>query len=93
MDDIAQSKLRGDIVELMREMARTHHKAYLGANRENNEWPIWYANYLWLRLGQLLAKEFTISQLAYCLITFEYERKVVDPDADWPTYYVHIQKL
>ena len=87
MTNTHQKKLHSDVTTLMRESGKAHHKAYLITDGEDDEWPIWYADYLQQPLGRLFSMTFTRSQIVYCLMSVEFERQAVDPNLDWPGYY------
>ncbi|MGI9328011.1 MAG: glutathione S-transferase N-terminal domain-containing protein [Pseudomonadales bacterium] len=75
------------ITDLMREAGKAHGEAFRSINGEDADWPIWYADYLIKPINGLFEKEFTRSQLIYCLMDAEFERLATAPDADWPRFY------
>jgi hypothetical protein len=75
---------------LLRETGRAHHEAFLETGGEDPEWPLWYAEYLQERLGELLGAEFTKSEIVYLVMTLEDMRTRSDPAADWARYYASV---
>lgn len=75
------------IADLMREAGRAHDVAFRHTNGQDADWPIWYADYLVAPMSGLFEREFTRSQLVYCLMDAEFERLAMAPEADWPRFY------
>jgi hypothetical protein len=75
--------------DLFREAGSAHHKAFIKTNGEDPEWPLWYADYLIEKLGNLLNAKFTKSELVYLLVMAEKERALMAPGSDWPRYYAN----
>lgn len=82
--DIAQQ-----LEDLFRKAGGAHHKAFIKANGEDPDWPIWYADYLLEELRNLLNASFTKSELICLLVTAEKERALMAPGSDWPRYYAN----
>lgn len=73
--------------DLMREAGNAHHEAFRSTNGEDADWPIWYSEYLQKPMNGLFDRDFTYSQLIYCLMNAEFERLATSPNADWPRFY------
>jgi NAD(P)H-hydrate epimerase len=79
--------LRDELVSLLRESGQAHHQAFLVSNGADDEWPLWYAEYLHEKLNRLLASKMTKSELVYALVHLNREYKQTAPALDWPDYY------
>jgi hypothetical protein len=75
--------------DLFRKAGSAHHQAFIKANGEDPDWPLWYADYLLEKLGKLLDAKFTRSELVYLLVMAEKERALMAPGADWSRYYAN----
>jgi hypothetical protein len=75
------------LAALLREAGSAHHQAYRHAGGEDPEWPIWYAGWLYERIGGLFSTPVTRSELTYLLVAAERARGATDPGGDWPTFY------
>jgi glutaredoxin len=77
------------LAELFRHTGEAHHEAFLQADGDDPEWPLWYADYLHDRLTPFLAAPLTRSRLVFCLIGADDEHRATAPDTPWPEYYAH----
>jgi hypothetical protein len=68
------------------EAGSAHHRAFIHANGEDDAWALWYADYLYERLGFLLKRQFEPTQLADTLEQLETERKAYGI-GNWAWYY------
>jgi hypothetical protein len=75
------------VADLLRETGRAHHQAFMETDGDDPEWPLWYAGYLQDRLGRLLNRAFTKSEVVYFLVMADKEQSVRAPGADWATFY------
>jgi hypothetical protein len=66
------------------ETAKAHHEATGGTNED---WAIWYAEYMFDRLPAILEQPLSMSELIYCLMLLSKKQPVEAPDVKWPTYY------
>lgn len=71
----------------MLEAGEAHHKAYSATDGADEDWPIWYAEYLRDRLAELLGARFSKSELVYLLIALDREVQRLAPGANWRAYY------
>lgn len=83
---VHQSKQEA-LAALFREAGKAHHTAYIDVDGADPDWPIWYADYLQERLGELLGAEFTRSELVYLLVALDRDLKTRAPGAEWSGYY------
>jgi hypothetical protein len=82
-----EADLLQQLEELFREVQHAHHQAFIETDGVHPDWPIWYADYLLPRLGELLHARFTRSELVYLLVKVEAERALEAPGAKWYRYY------
>lgn len=76
------------IADLLLETARAHHKAFIEKDGEDPDWPLWYAEYMGERLGQLLGgNQYSAKELAGLLVMADKEHQATAQDSDWPHYY------
>ena len=73
--------------ELFHEVGGAHHQAYIETDGADPEWPLWYADYLRERLGDLLDARFTKSELVHLLVLVAAEQLLRAPGANWARYY------
>lgn len=78
-----------EIETLFRETGIAHHKAFLPTEGVDPEWPLWYADYLFDKLGKFLNAKFTKSELIYLIVSADKEMSLMAPGADWPSYYAN----
>ncbi len=75
---------------LFMETGKNHHKAFIKTDGVDPEWPLWYADYLFDKLGKMLKAELTKSEIIYLLLYLEKKRAVEAPGANWTTYNAKI---
>jgi hypothetical protein len=73
--------------ELFHGVGEAHHQAYIETDGADPEWPLWYADYLRERLGELLDASFTKSELVHLLVLVAAEQPLRAPGANWARYY------
>ena len=83
----AEPDLTAQIASLLRETGGAHHRAYLATNGDDPEWPIWYADYLHLKLNSLMHTHWTRSDLVHLFVRMEKERSAGPNSASWPEFY------
>jgi len=84
---MANADIRPQLIHLLHETGTAHHRAYLAANGEDADWPLWYAEYIQPRVNSLLGTRLTRSELTYLLVLVEKERMAAATAAAWPEYY------
>ena len=80
------SDLSSQIVELLRQASSAHHQ-FETANGKDEDWPLWYAEYLLQPLSEVTGFKFTKSELTYVLVHLSKEQPVKGPTVEWPVYY------
>ncbi len=78
-----------DLIKLFEQTGKAHHKAFIETDGADDEWPLWYADYLKDKLSKKLGASFTKSELVYMLIVADRERASEAPGAPWPRYYAN----
>lgn len=84
-----EDDLVGKIEGLFPETGKAHHKAFIHTEGADPEWPLWYAEYLFNKLGKFLNAKFTKSELIYLIVSADKEMSLMAPGADWPSYYAN----
>ena len=87
---MSNSKIIEDVTALFIKTNQGHHKAFMKTAGVDPEWPIWYADYLYDKLGKLLNSELTKSEIIYLLQMLENKRTMYAPSSNWPKYYAKI---
>ena len=82
-----ETDLAGQLEGLFHEVGAAHHQAYIETDGADPEWPLWYADYLRERLGELLDASFTKRELVHMLVLVANEQPLVAPGANWARYY------
>jgi len=72
---------------LFEQTSKAHHEAFIEADGQDPEWPLWYAEYLHERLQPFLAAPMTRSRLVFCLIGADEEYRAEESEVPWPRYY------
>jgi hypothetical protein len=85
----SKDKLTEELANLLNETAEAHHKAFTATDGVDDEWPIWYADYLLDKMRVMLNSKFTKSELIYILVSAEKENGLVAPGAYWPRFYAN----
>ncbi len=75
------------IVDLLLETRRDHHRAFIETDGDDPEWPKWYAHHLHRRLNTLLKSRLTESEIAEQLSALDKEHREEAPDVNWAEYY------
>ena len=84
-----KDKLTDELANLLNETAEAHHKAFATTNGVDDEWPIWYADYLLDKMRIILNSKFTKCELIYILVSAEKENGLLAPGAYWPRFYAN----
>ena len=72
---------------LFTQSARAHHEAFVATDGDDDDWPIWYAEFLQKPLSEILDTQFTKSNLIYCLMNADFEFTAREIDTQWQKYY------
>src|SRR5919199_1474026 len=65
---MVETDLIRQLEALFHEVGEAHHEAYIETDGADPEWPLWYADFLLERLGELLDANFTKSELVHMLV-------------------------
>ena len=84
---MANSSLTQQLQTLFSQTGEAHHQAFLASDGADPEWPIWYADYLHSKLGDLLKVTMTKSELVYLLVLADKRQKLDAPGGNWAYYY------
>jgi len=81
------AEFENQLSTLFTEVETAHHRAIKGADNNDPDWPIWYADYLQEPMSEILQTRFLKSSLIYCLMNanFEYDAEAVD--TQWQQFY------
>lgn len=74
------------LATLFAQTGDAHHAAFLEVDGADDEWPMWYADYLHEPLGKLLGASFTKSELIYLLVGLDRDMRTIAPGADWKRF-------
>jgi hypothetical protein len=85
--EMMETDLARQLEDLFHEVGEAHHQAYIETDGVDPEWPLWYADYLRERLGELLDASFTKSELVHMLVLVSGEQPHKAPGANWARYY------
>jgi hypothetical protein len=79
----------GPIVDLLQEVAETHHRVYRITDGDDADWASWYADWLigLSELPSLLGRTPVRSELVYLLVLLDREYTAGQPAEPWPQYY------
>jgi hypothetical protein len=67
----SKNSLTQELADLLNETAEAHHKAFAATDGVDDDWPIWYADYLVDKMRAMLDSKFTKSELIYILVSAE----------------------
>lgn len=76
-----------ELANIFEETLDAHHTAYAETDGVDPEWPLWYADYLYEKLPQILGQDITKSELVYALVLLSKEQPEAAPQVEWPLYY------
>jgi hypothetical protein len=85
-EELMETDLSGQLEVLFHEVGEAHHQAYIETDGADPEWPLWYADYLRERLGDLLDASFTKSELVHMLVLVANEQPLRAPGGNWAIY-------
>jgi len=81
------AELNDQLSAIFTEVEMAHHKAINGADNNDPEWPIWYADYLQEPLSEVFHNRFLKSSLIYCLMNANLEHISEAADIPWQQFY------
>lgn len=79
--------LTDQLTDLFRQTGKAHHQAFIANDGADDEWPLWYADYLADKLPALLGKPMTKSELVYRLVDLSKRQPAEAPGVEWAVYY------
>ena len=85
--DRTNSTVKQQLIELLRETAPAHHRAFQSTDGEDPEWPLWYANYMQERVQAVMNAHVTKSKLVQLLVSAAEEQEAKAPGTDWAMFY------
>ena len=77
------------IVEVLRDAASAHHRAFAHVNGDDPDWPRWYAQYVAPRLGPLLRRPIDVNELIDELRRLDQEYHARGGQQKWPEFYAN----
>lgn len=75
------------IINLLQETGQAHHQAFIEVNGADDDWAIWYAEYLFGKLNDKLNTSLTRAQIVVLLVEFDQQFKATNPDTHWTRFY------
>jgi len=75
------------IAELLMETGHAHHNAFLDTDGADPEWAMWYADYLYDKLPDLLHVELSKREIVSLVTKLDEQYRAEAPDTPWPEYY------
>ena len=78
------------LADLFRETGTAHHQAFIQTDGADPDWPLWYAERLQERVGRLVGRPFTRSELVHFLVLADKEYARQSPRQDWPVFYADL---
>jgi hypothetical protein len=81
------SNLTDQLTDLFRQTGKAHHQAFSATDGADDEWSLWYADYLADKLPALVGKLITKSEMVYRLVDLSKRQPTEAPGLDWAVYY------
>ncbi len=81
------TEYESQLSELFTQSERAHHEAFVATDGDDDDLPIWYAEFLQKPLSEILDTRFTKSNLIYCLMNADFEFTAREIDTQWQKYY------
>ena len=78
--------MKAEVLSALEGAEQAHHQAFLDQDGHDLEWPLWYADDLLPELRQLLAAEFSQSELVYLLLTATYQQQSQATGQNWADF-------
>ncbi len=75
------------LTALFEQTGKAHHDTFAAIDGADDQWPIWYAEYLMDKLPILLNATFTKSEMIYLMVHLSKQQALEAPDEKWPRYY------
>ena len=87
---MTELQLHTRLSSLFRETSSAHRAEFTDSEGRDPEWPLWYAEFMQVKLAQLLGRELTVSELVYWLFQLDKEYRAKSLATPWPTYYAQV---
>lgn len=84
---MTEAPLSERLADLLMETGHRHHEAFLATDGADEEWPLWYAEYLEGRIDAYLDTHATKSKIVQCLLNANDAHGSDGSDQPWPTFY------
>ncbi|MEZ4669787.1 MAG: hypothetical protein R3E39_17925 [Anaerolineae bacterium] len=81
------SSVTDQLTDLFRQTGKAHHAAFAATDGADDEWPLWYADYLTDKLPALVGKTLTKSELVYRLVDLSKRQSKEAPGVEWAAFY------
>ena len=75
------------LAELFGQAGHAHHQAYIETDGADDDWAIWYADYLVDKLPEHLDATLTRTQIVVLLVELDRLIHVTAPGANWTRFY------
>ncbi len=75
------------LANLFMETGEAHHQAYIETDGADEDWAIWYADYLHGKLPDHIGVTLAKSEIVYLLMLLSYEQPMNAPSGNWRVYY------
>ena len=79
--------LTDQLTALFEQTGKAHHEAFAAVDGADDDWPLWYAEYLLDKLPPVLGKSFSKNELAELLTQLGNEHSQTASGTPWPSYY------
>lgn len=76
-----------ELADLFQEAGHAHHQAYIETNGADDDWAIWYADYLIGSLSDLLDASLTRTQIIVLLVELDRLHRTIVPGSNWSVFY------
>lgn len=76
-----------ELIKLFVVAGKAHESAFADRDGEDEDWPLWYAEFLKEKINKLLNTKISLSNLVYFLIQFENERNLWSENSEWTSFY------
>lgn len=82
------SRTVDEIAAVLAAAGPAHHAAYIEADGDDPEWPLWYAEHVIDDLRRILDKpDLTLSRVVWAFVESDRDHRRSQPDATWHSFY------
>lgn len=75
------------LANLLQETGQAHHQAFIETDGADDDWAIWYADYLIEKLHNILEARLTRTQLVVLMVELDRLHKATAPGSNWAQFY------